>query len=254
MLSCTQRVSILNTKIANNNNIFENNLSNKLELIDYPTTTISIYRQANFKYLEQAEYVFFTSINSVLFSLNHLKKINLSNKKIIAIGKKTASYLIENGIDVYFYPKTDITSSEILISNDLLKSIQNSNIVLVRGYYGRRILYNFLSQKNTVVNLIVYEQKITEFDILLRNKLNKFTMQDKRVVILTSVHSFNNLLTHAKNLNKNYFKKLASSKVLVFSSRIAQKLSDKGFGSEIFIVKKMKNEGIIYRLESISFN
>lgn len=107
--------------------------------------------------LEQADWVVFTSINSVkyLLALN-IDRQKLSMKKIAVVGKKTAQYLEKNGFKVHLYPDryTAHDLAELLIS----EYSPGMLVFLPEGNLARPDLKQRLRQKGmNIKNWTVYE-------------------------------------------------------------------------------------------------
>ena len=243
---------ILNTRPVKQANELEKILINSdYKTIFYPTIKIIPLKNNNL-IMQDVDYLIFTSINSVIYGLPTFKNIDINNKKNIAIGLKTAQYLLDKNIKLFYYPKTNITSSDNLLNVESIKSITNKKIVIIRGRLGVNKLRDFLIKKNKVSYHIVYDQQNILFDKLAKKKLINFLLIEKRIVIFTSIISLQNLYQQVLQIGNKFLEKLKQSFVVVFSERIAENAVKMGFIKKIVIVEKMNNEGILKAIQYIN--
>ncbi len=172
----------------------------KVNFINFPTIEIGkseLTREEKEKInvVENYDYIVFTSINAVKYFLHHyindFSKLS-STTKIVAIGKKTSSLLLENGIDVDLIPTN--SSSESL--NKLLteKLVSKKSILIPGSRLSKADLFNSLEMKGAMVDfVVVYENTIPKniesdtFDDLVNTEIDLF--------VFTSPSSFYNFVS-----------------------------------------------------------
>ncbi len=188
--------------------------------------------------IKNADFIIFTSQNSVTALIENLQISDLNEKKIAAIGKSTKELLCNFGIKVDICPKSEFTSEGLLkeIKNN---NIRNKKIVIIKGLGGRKYLQDHLSQDNYLYEDInVYSRNFPEKLSLNLNDLVK----DITHICITSVDIL------------NYFKKIvdiqevSDLKNIVFISgneKIANKIKADFPKNEILVSLNPTNEAML---------
>ncbi|PIQ08927.1 MAG: hypothetical protein COW71_09175 [Ignavibacteriales bacterium CG18_big_fil_WC_8_21_14_2_50_31_20] len=174
--------------------------SDKVSFIHFPTieigkSNLSIADKNKLKFAESYDFIIFTSTNAVKYFLldygNDLN--NLTRKtKIVAIGKKTASTLIDKQIDVDFIPHN--SSSQNLKEILTVNLVKNKSILIPCSRLSKDDLSVSLEAKGAMVDfIVVYENKIPEnIPTELMQKVLKLEID---MFIFTSPSTFYNFIS-----------------------------------------------------------
>jgi len=171
------------------------------EAIIFPTLAIESINNVDaiitqFENLSDYHWLIFISANAVNFAqrANKDKKDYFGCVKIVAIGKATAKALENIGVTVDLIPDTGFNSEALLLMPEL-QSIDEQNILIVRGRGGRETLAKTLQQRGAKVNYLeVYKRCLPKknddtvvIKLLKQKKLNAIT--------ITSGDALNNLMS-----------------------------------------------------------
>ena len=172
----------------------EKNIKNIIFPVIY-IENISLTKK-NIKDIESAELIIFTSQNAVSSIKSNLSSINISNKKIAAIGKSTEKYLNELNINVDITPKKDFTS-EALLAEIKDNKIINNKVLIVKGMGGRDLLHNEISKNNIILNdLNIYKR-------CLPKNFNNLNLNEISHICITSIEILNNFSKIMNIMKKN---------------------------------------------------
>ena len=127
--------------------------------------------------------------------MNHYENdsSNLNCKtKIVAIGKKTASILIDNNIDVDLIPEN---SSSNCLDKLLTEQLVNKKSILIPGSrLAKADLFNSLEMKGALVDfIVVYENEIPKN--IDSNDIINVTNKDINLFVFTSPSTFYNFVS-----------------------------------------------------------
>lgn len=162
------KINILFTGLGGNHSSLKSLAnSDKVNFINFPTIEIgkselTLKEKDKINVAGNYDYIIFTSINAVKYFLHNYRKdsskIN-SYTKIVAIGEKTASVLLENNIDVDLIPASSSSAS----INELLsdKLVDKKSILIPGSRLSKVDLFNSLEMKGAMVDfIVVYENRI----------------------------------------------------------------------------------------------
>lgn len=161
------------------------------------------------KNFNQFEYVIFTSQNSVDWFLKRLElfeKIDeLKSKKIIAIGSKTESKIIELGFDVFYKPQK--FNSQTLAEELINKIGKGEKVLLPQSEIGKDFLEQSLSDAGIYVERFpVYNVDVPELEDVL-DQIKKINEKEIDIFVFTSPSTFDNFLKLMRiNSPLEYFK------------------------------------------------
>ncbi len=192
--------------------------SDKTNFIHFPTIEIeeAKLRNDDLNKIENAnkyDYLIFTSINGVKYFLkkynNDFSTLSCSTK-VVAIGKKTASLLLNNNIDVDLIPPNSSSES---IDELLTANLINGKSVLIPGsLLSKTDLVNSLESKGAMVDFIaIYENNIPKN--ISDNSLKAIEKKNIDLLVFTSPSTFYNFISIFKIENpQQYFanKKIAT--------------------------------------------
>ena len=122
---------------------------------------------------------------------NNSSKLNCKTK-IVAIGKKTASILLENEIDVDLIPTNSSSESlNKLLSNKL---VNNKSILIPGSRLSKADLFNSLEEKGAMVDfIVVYENRLPKN--IKRRVLEKVIETEIDLFVFTSPSTFYNFVS-----------------------------------------------------------
>ncbi len=197
----SSKINILYTGLSGTDSGLQSlNNSGKVNFINFPTIEIvnsklTIEEKDKIDVADSYDYIIFTSINAVKYFLNHYENdsSNLNCKtKIVAIGKKTASILIDNNIDVDLIPEN---SSSNCLDKLLTEQLVNKKSILIPGSrLAKADLSNSLEIKGALVDfIVVYENEIPKN--IDSNDINNVTNKDINLFVFTSPSTFYNFVS-----------------------------------------------------------
>jgi uroporphyrinogen-III synthase len=208
----SSKINILFTGLSSNDAVL-NPLMNhdKINFINFPTIEIR-KRQLTIDDLNKIEnanrydYLIFTSANGVSYFMKYYKNefstLNC-NTSIIAIGKKTASLLLSNNIDVDIIPSNSSSKSiDMLLTSNLVKG---KSILIPGSKLSKVDLLNSLEDKGAMVDFVaIYENGIPQN--ISAKSIEKVKMDDLNLLVFTSPSTFHNFLSIFKIDNtQQYF-------------------------------------------------
>ncbi len=140
-----------------------------------------------------------------------------------AIGRKTAHTLRELGVTELYDPTADLTS-EALLQQPLLQTVQAEKILLLKGCGGRQYLQNTLEERGALVSSIpLYARRLPSYDDAeLRAKL---LLYKPNCIVALSGETIANLCVLAKRAGAS----LQSLPLVVPSKRVAEVAREHGF-------------------------
>ena len=197
----SNKINILFAGLGGNDSSLQSLVnSDKVNFINFPTIEIGkseLTREEKEKInvSENYDYLIFTSINAVKYFLHHYRndfsKLNCKTK-IVAIGEKTASVLLGNGIDVDLIP---ISSSSESINELLSNKLVNEKSILIPGSrLSKADLFNSLEMKGAMVDfIVVYENRIPKN--IESKVLDKTINTEIDLFIFTSPSTFYNFVS-----------------------------------------------------------
>lgn len=159
----------------------------------------------------------FISSNAVNHALKHIQP---TSQRIIAIGKNTAVTLQAHGITAEITPL--IANSEGLLAEPALQTLDNRNMLIIRGNGGRELLADTLRKRGAHVTYAnIYTRECPSTDC---SKLNENWRATIDVVTTTSNQVIDNLLMLCGKTAE-----ILRTPVLVVSSRCAEHARSLGF-------------------------
>lgn len=205
--------------------------------ISLPSIDIS-FVSADVSAALSSDLVIFTSANAVNGAAHNETLPCNYRGKIAAIGKATASALLDRGIRTDFVPDKAYGSEALLemLSNDL--DLSELKITIVRGDSGREKLHQVLSQSGAQVHYLqVYKRGLPVYtDAHLRSV---FETGIPDIVSVTSDLGLRNLL---KILPGQLHGSIKTCHLIVNSERCASFARDHGFNAKIVVAKPPGDE------------
>tara|TARA_B100001094_G_C18189076_1_gene805926 strand:- start:2492 stop:3274 length:783 start_codon:yes stop_codon:yes gene_type:complete len=177
--------------------------------------------ESNVKKLFNTSIIIFISSNAAKYGIDH---INLTDKKIIAIGPTTRKYLEDNKINVSFCPEKKFNSEELLKSK-LLKNVKNINITIVRGNSGRDLLRHELKNRGAKVQYLeVYKRSIfSHKKTAILNLSEQCIKGNAQFIVFLSKESFTNFIIILEKNNLIFPKHIH---IIIPSERVANEVKD----------------------------
>jgi len=144
--------------------------------------------------LQKYHLLIFTSANAVNFGLKWLNKSDLSQLKVAAIGKKTASLLRDKHIYVDYFPLQKFNSEALLALPEIQSYGDNKRIVIIRGQNGREYLKEKLEKQGAIVDYIdVYKRILPQGNTQIIHQ--QYLKKQLDMIIITSESSLQNLFS-----------------------------------------------------------
>ncbi|PEJ56601.1 hypothetical protein CN692_16455 [Bacillus sp. AFS002410] len=181
--------------------------------------------------IDETDWILFTSVNSVNYFVQYITyelKVKMNQKKIGAVGEKTKSRLIEEGLQVNFLPsqftgKTFASELSYIVE-------KGTKFLFIRGSLASDNVPNILEKNGNLVNLLtVYE---TIANVTIKDDLIKLLKNEKLDVITFlnpfSVEQFCFLIE-----NIICMEDLKNIKIACIGEVTAQKAKEKGFNNMI---------------------
>jgi uroporphyrinogen-III synthase len=194
--------------------------------------------QARLKHVAAWDMLIFVSRNAVDFALPWLDRSSLP--KVVAIGRKTAEFLREQGIRVDIVPAE--FNSESLLALPVMQRVAGMRILIVRGYAGREKLAEKLSERGASVDYAeVYRRTKSAHNATRLQSL----LAEQKIDALTvaSGDALQNLVELA-GMQKS---ELLSLPLFVISKRVAKLAHEAGFADteHIHVASEASDEGLL---------
>jgi len=239
-------MNVLITRQINQSKKFSSLLNDKnIENIIFPTIyikNISLTKK-NLKDIHIADFIIFTSQNAVSSIKKDLANIDLSNKKIAAIGKSTQEYLDDLKVKVDIVPKEDFTS-EALLKEIKKNNIINNTVLIIKGIGGRNFLHEEISKNNFVLDdLNVYKRCLPEN---YSNNSN-FSLKEISHICITSVEILNNFSKIMNDIEQDITKNIIFT---CGNERIAEEVIKIYKNNKVVISKNPSNKEMLKALLS----
>ncbi len=195
------KINILYAGLSGNDSALQSLVNlKKVNLIHFPTIEIAeakLTREEREKIggADNYDFIIFTSINAVKYFLqnykNNFAKLNCKTK-IVAIGKKTATVLIENSIDVDLIPSKASSGS---LNELLTEKLMSAKSVLIPGSrLSKTDLFNALEMKGAMVDfIVVYENEIPKN--VSKSDMEKILETNFNLFVFTSPSTFYNFVS-----------------------------------------------------------
>ena len=219
--------------------------SGRINFIHFPTIEItpaqlSIDDINKIQKANSYDYIIFTSVNSVkYFTQIYSKDLSTLNcsTRIVAIGKRTASLLIEKNIDVDLIPQNSSSES---INKLLTKNLVERKSILIPGSkLSRTNLFKSLEAKGASVDFVpIYENKVPS-DV--NNTIEKEKLD---LIIFTSPSAFYNFISifEIKNLEEYFSGRTIAAIGSVTKEAIEKKNLTVKIMPEKFNLESLSNE------------
>lgn len=198
--------------------------------------------------LHQYQIIIFISVNAVENGLNYIKNVaNFAELQICAIGKRTAQFLTDAGLQPVIQPDSGF-NSEALLALDIFSAdkIGHKNILIVRGEGGREFLADTLKSRGARVDYLeVYQRKMPQVDstALLADWSNNMI----NIVTVTSNETLKNLYYMLKDKGLEL---LLNTPLITPSERCRQLAVELGFRKDILQAASASNDDIITQLKN----
>ena len=176
---------------------------NEYQIIPFPTIK-TIPLEFEIESVHNYDFILFTSVNAVKFFFDKVKPEELKDKKIIAVGEKTAQKLKELGFDNVLIPEEFRAEGILKLIEENWNEFKNKSILIPRAKKGRELLSEHFKDKNIKIDVLpIYE---TIINIPENRKEVGKMLKNKKIetVIFTSPSTFENFLKiFDKQLLKN---------------------------------------------------
>ncbi|NBQ34463.1 MAG: uroporphyrinogen-III synthase [Gammaproteobacteria bacterium] len=177
--------------------------------------------------------------------------IFISATMVFAVGEATAEKIKSYGVKVSDYPKGK-ASSEALLNLNSIKSLNDKEILIVRGKGGRETLKNGLVKSNNKITYLeAYERVEVDLTDEHTQNLNEFLKSSEGVVVLTSNESIDAFVSIVSQIQGNLLEQLKSYPVVLLSPRIREYMLDKGFNN-LHIASDVSDAGLFEKIQSFS--
>lgn len=194
--------------------------------------------------LNSFDYAIFISANAVEQTFKQLDKKEFpTSLQCVAVGEKTAQALKHHGRSITITPKRKYTS-EALLAQPEMQSIQNKNVLIVRGEGGRELLAETLRKRGAIVNYAeVYRRCLPQYtDEQIRMLIKDDTVS---VITITSGESLNNLITLFARIDGNQLRDLP---LVLGSNRILETARQLGFKQSLVVANNPSDEAMLQAL------
>ena len=189
---------------------------------------------AAFERLDQFQLVIFVSRNAVKHAWAYLGSGFPTHIKVAAIGQGTADELMNNAQHVDYLP-ADSYDSEGLLALDALQSIQDLQILIVRGQSGREHLAKVLQQRGAKVEYAEVYQRLKTERVLTNAD------SDVDAIVVSSSEAFQHLATCAERDQQDW---VFDKPIVVIHPRIAVHASELGFTLKPLVVEQVHEAGL----------
>jgi len=195
--------------------------------------------------------IIFISANAVDIGLPKIKQNLSDDTMVFAVGEATAEKIKSYGVKVSDYPKGK-ASSEALLNLNSIKSLNDKEILIVRGKGGRETLKNGLVKSNNKITYLeAYERVEVDLTDEHTQNLNEFLKSSEGVVVLTSNESIDAFMSIVNQIQGNLLEQLKSYPVVLLSPRIREYMLDKGFNN-LHIASNVSDAGLFEKIQSFS--
>jgi uroporphyrinogen-III synthase len=227
------KVSILNTRPIGQNEALTSIIESAGgESIAFPVIAIEPtegWEKQAFSF-ERIKYAIFISANAATYFFKAIRTRQSSwpsSINIIAIGPATADALTQEGVRVDFIPED--ANSEGVLKLNVLKSVKQENILLIKGEGGLSLLEDELTKRGaTVESIDVYRRALPSYSQSFIRALWQDDSVD--IILLTSQEAAQNLFTLMGTEAEHW---LISKRYIVISQRIADFANKLGIKSVI---------------------
>lgn len=194
--------------------------------------------------LNSFDYAIFISANAVEQTFKRLDKNEFpTSLQCVAVGKKTAQALNHHELSIAITPKTNYTS-EALLAHPRMHSMQNKNVLIVRGEGGRELLAETLRKRGAIVKYAeVYRRCLPEYtDDQIRVLMKDNTIS---VITITSAESLNNLITLFARIDRNYLRDIP---LILGGNRILEAAHQLGFKQALVVANNPSDNAMLQAL------
>ncbi len=172
---------------------FEKFLKGKYQIVPFPTIKI-VPINFDYKNFENYDYYLFTSVNSVKFFFEKVRPEKIKEKKVIAVGEKTANKLKEMGFEKILIPEEFRAEGVIKLIENNWNKFKNKSILVPRAKEGREILEKYFKNKNIRIDILPTYETIPNIPENAKEVENLFKNKDIKIVVFTSPSTFKNFL------------------------------------------------------------
>lgn len=189
--------------------------------------------------LDQWNYIIFTSVNAVEYSLKILSDaICPPSLKIIAVGNGTANALKHYGWMPELVPAYH--SSEGILASELLQQVTDQRILLIGGQGGRSYLQTQLIQRGAQVKkIVVYQRQCPQ--VAIEPLIHLWQTVGIDCIMITSGEGFKNLI---ELLGQRYAHFWQNTLMCVISERVAELSKSHGL-HKLAVASTATDQGMI---------
>ncbi len=203
---------------------------NRFKIIPFPTIK-TVPLEFKTKSILNHDYILFTSINAVKFFFKKIRIEDIKDKKVIAVGEKTAEKLKELGFENVLTPKEFRSEGLIKLIKENWEKFENKSILVPRAKKGRELLSEHFKDKSIEIEILpIYQTSINipenkeKVEKMLKN-------QEIDIVVFTSPSTFENFLQiFGKEKGKKY---LSFPKIAVIGATTKKAIENKGLKTDI---------------------
>lgn len=194
--------------------------------------------QARLQHVSAWDMLIFVSRNAVDFALPWLDRSSLP--KLVAIGRKTAEFMREQGIQADVVPPE--FNSESLLALSVMQRVAGMRILIVRGHGGRETLAEELNKRGASVDYAEVYRRVKPAHNAARLQ-NLLAEQKIDVLTVASGDAIQNLVELAAEHKTELF----SLPVFVMSKRIGKLAHEAGFADtdHIHVASEASDEGLL---------
>jgi len=210
---------------------FEKHLSKQnYRIIPFPTIK-TVPLEFEIDSIQDYDFILFTSVNAVKFFFDKVESQKIKDKKIIAVGEKTAEKLKEIGFNNILIPEEFRAEGVVKLIEKRWKEFENKSILVPRAKKGRELLSEHFKNKNIKIEILpIYETvgNIPEN----KEKVEKMLQnQEIDTVVFTSPSTFENFLEIFENeKGKKY---LSHPKIAVIGVTTKKAIENEGLKVDI---------------------
>lgn len=227
-----------------------------IQVIECPTIQVHLIDDVILNQpIADYDIIIFTSVNSLrgwqrLLQKNEMASIS-SRQKLVAIGKATAVFGQELGLNIDTLSQQHF-DSESLLAHPSMQDLSAKKILLIKGEGGRDKMPSTFQQRGAkTTELAVYRRVPTPF---CADAWQQFISGAHPLLLISSYDSFRSLLKVLSQEDSDYLQLdgtawafLASA--VAFSQRIADKMQQAGWQRPIVVMQTQSNQGVLDALQ-----
>lgn len=226
------------------------------QAITFPTLEIAAVTDAasleqQVKRLGSGDWAIFISANAVEFGVNLINRagVDVSQVKIISIGRATTLALLKHGIQANLSCPPP-ASTESLLATPEMQAVMGRRIFVFRGIGGRQLLGQTLTHRGASIEYVeCYHRRLPDADLkVLVPTIGKDRLN---VTVTTSVDGLRNFMDIVSHSGYDH---LLKSNLVVIGERQMRAARRLGWEGEVAAVEDARNELILKKLVELAPN